>query len=437
MLSIRADSGGAGVSGALPYNPLDYCLLAACTAVAWVSVIHVINSNPVAKIPQAFAIELNLVVILTFHRRSGIYFWSLLISSWGCVLHALGFILKFLVGTSWLVDLTFIEIGSYCSHSCWSLSRDSKLTSWLGWIAMVSGQAFVLWSRLNLVVRSQVILRSVLAIIIIDGFALHTPTLVFIYGANSPSGRWTGRFNTMERIQLLGFSLQETIIGAIYIVATVKLLGAVYYAHTRRAMLRLLVVNLICIAMDAVLIGCEFSNNYVAEASMKPFIYAVKLKLEFAVYSQLVGFTKATFEDQGEFVDSASIQEPQPIYNSPADFFQNIPKVLRKPIAPTHPTIHTHPEQLLKIDRAPIDKEWDSSQIELSPSNMAAALTATGGKGATIASKESRDHIGHAPTPDHGASVMNRLKYRNADRRSMNSSRGSVNGFAMEQSHEP
>ena len=91
MLSTRATQ---GVTGSLPYNPTEYCILAACTAIAW-----------------AFAVELNVVVILTFKSRSGLYFWSLLVSSWGCVLHALGFILKFLVGTSWLVDLAFVEIG--------------------------------------------------------------------------------------------------------------------------------------------------------------------------------------------------------------------------------------------------------------------------------------------------------------------------------------
>ncbi len=46
-----------------------------------------------------------------------------------------------------------------------------------GWVAMVSGQSFVLWSRLNLVVRSKRILNGVLAAIIINGIALHTPTL--------------------------------------------------------------------------------------------------------------------------------------------------------------------------------------------------------------------------------------------------------------------
>ena len=83
-----------GVTGALPYDPIQYCILAAGTAIAW-----------------AYTIELDLVILYTFRRRQGLYFWALLISSWGCTLHALGFILKFLVGTTWLVALPFIEVG--------------------------------------------------------------------------------------------------------------------------------------------------------------------------------------------------------------------------------------------------------------------------------------------------------------------------------------
>jgi len=83
-----------GVTGALAYNPVEYCIIAAGTAIAW-----------------AYTVELDLVILYTFRRRKGLYFWSLLISSWGSSLHALGFILKFLVGTSWLVDLPFVEVG--------------------------------------------------------------------------------------------------------------------------------------------------------------------------------------------------------------------------------------------------------------------------------------------------------------------------------------
>jgi hypothetical protein len=93
MVLRRSDT---GVTGALPYDPIEYCILAACTAIAW-----------------AFTIELNVEAIMTFRRWKGLYFWSLIISSWGCTIHALGFILKFLVGTSWLIDLAFIEIGAF------------------------------------------------------------------------------------------------------------------------------------------------------------------------------------------------------------------------------------------------------------------------------------------------------------------------------------
>ena len=255
---------------------------------------------------------------------------------------------------------------------------------------MVSGQSFVLYSRLNLVVRSKAILNTVLAFIIIDGFAFHTPIFVFIYGANSPHPRWVSNFNTMERIQLVGFSIQESVISSIYIVATVKLLGAVYYTRTRQAMLQLLLINLVCIAMDMILIGLEFSGYYVVEASIKPFIYAVKLKLEFAVYAQLRGFTKANFEDkERQREDTSSTTNLQ----GPTDFIKNIPKALRKPSVISTPTIHTHPEQILRRKNPMnISREWDSSQIELSVSTIAAALTASGGSGSV-------DVRGRSPYP--------------------------------------
>ncbi|KAL8935303.1 MAG: hypothetical protein Q9211_004767 [Gyalolechia sp. 1 TL-2023] len=265
---------------------------------------------------------------------------------------------------------------------------------------MVSGQSFVLWSRLNLVVRSKRILHCVLAAIIIDGIALHTPTLVFIYGANSPQARWVDRFNTMERVQMLGFSIQESVIGAIYIFATAKFLKALYCTGTRRAMLQLILIHFICLSMDLVLISLEFSDHYIAEASVKPFIYAIKLKLEFAVYSQLVGFTKAAFEDDEaieglDTIGPSGMYQPRQRYKSPADFFKNIPTFLRspRPITP-QPNIYTHPEQVLKAQRAigtdKIDQEWGSSQLELSANNAAAALTATGDIASAVICRSTR-----------------------------------------------
>lgn len=161
-------------TGIISEDPLDYCILAAGTAVAWV-----------------YAIELNVTIFVTFRRKRGLYFWSLLVSSWGLSIHALGFVLKFFVGTTWPLNIPLITMR---------------------WVAMVTGQKFVLYSRLHLVVRSRKTLRNVLCPILFNAMALHVPMIIFTYGSNSSSantGLWAREFNVMERIQPAGFCIQE------------------------------------------------------------------------------------------------------------------------------------------------------------------------------------------------------------------------------------
>lgn len=58
-------------------------------------------------------------------------------------------------------------------------------------------------------------------------------------------------------------------------------------------MVQLIFINLICIIMDIVLICLEYANKYVGEASIKPMIYAIKLRIEFTILNQLMSMTKA------------------------------------------------------------------------------------------------------------------------------------------------
>ena len=58
-------------------------------------------------------------------------------------------------------------------------------------------------------------------------------------------------------------------------------------------MIQLIFVNFICVIMDIVLICVEYANQYVWEASIKPMIYAIKLKIEFTILDQLMSMTKA------------------------------------------------------------------------------------------------------------------------------------------------
>ena len=249
--------------------------IAAFTAVAWYNVI-----------------ELNVQVFLTFKRHRGLYFWSLLISSYGCVLHSLGFLMKFFqLTTNEVLSVTIITIGWYC---------------------MVTGQAIVLYSRLHLVVREQKVLRGVLAMIIVDAFCFHIPTTVLTYGSNSsrPSD-FINPFNVVERLQMTAFCIQEFIISGIYVYSTIRLLRPVYHGRTRKVMMQLIWINSIIIAMDVVLLGMEYSSNYEIEATLKAMVYSIKLKLEFAVLNQLMTLANSSVNNaQNLNIPDAEAQVP-------------------------------------------------------------------------------------------------------------------------------
>ena len=101
-------------------------------------------------------IELQVRIWSKFRRYTGLYFWSLLIASWGCRIHPLGFLC-----------LNFKLISE--THICGILIG-------LSWWAMVTGQALVLYSRLYLVVRNKRKIRWVLVMIIVNFCILHIPT---------------------------------------------------------------------------------------------------------------------------------------------------------------------------------------------------------------------------------------------------------------------
>lgn len=245
-------------SAAIPFNEATFMAIAAFIAVAWYNVA-----------------ELNIQVFLTFKRHRGLYFWSLIISSYGCVLHALGFLLKFFgLTTNVYISVTIITIGWYC---------------------MVTGQSIVLYSRLHLVVRERNVLRGVLAMIIIDAICFHIPTTVLTYGSNTlANGHFLTAFNIFEKLQMTGFCVQEFIISGIYVWATLRLLRPVYSGRTRKVMMQLIWINLIIIGMDVLLLVMEYAGEYDIEATLKAMVYSIKLKLEFAVLNQLMSLANSS-----------------------------------------------------------------------------------------------------------------------------------------------
>ena len=120
----------------------------------------------------------------------------------------------------------------------------------------------------------------------------HIPTTVMTFGANSSQPKmWIPPFQVMEKLQMTVFSIQECIISGIYVHATLRLYRPLYRQGLPKPMIELLLVNVVIIIMDICLLTVEYASLYVIEATMKSLVYAVKLKLEFAVLNELKGYT--------------------------------------------------------------------------------------------------------------------------------------------------
>ena len=218
------------------------------------------------------SIELTLQVFFTFRRRKGLYFWSLLVCTWGVALHVLGVILKLFNEGNWIISSIIFKIG---------------------WVGNVTGFSLVLYSRLNLVVHDRRILRAVLAMIVIDAIILHTPIIIFDFGISSPHPDiWYMPMKVYERIQVIWFGIQETIISLLYIWHTGDFLKHTYSHQTHRVMLLLITAQVVAFLFDIVLITIDCNNMFTLKVVIHPFCYAIKLKFEFIVLNQLLALIK-------------------------------------------------------------------------------------------------------------------------------------------------
>jgi hypothetical protein len=238
----------------LQWNPTVYCLVASFFAVSlWL------------------ALELTVQVYTTFKRRTGLYFWSILIVACGIVFHTVGLLLKLLVPEANAIFATVLAK--------------------VGWVMDTTGFAVVLYSRLHLVVQSQKTLRLVLAMIIVNAILFHTPIIVFLMGLSIHKD-WNPYVTPFEYTQVVGFSIQETIISYIYILKTTKFLKSGYSNQLRKVTTMLITVQVLVVLMDIALLVIDCIGMFTLKAVLHPFAYGVKLKIEFAVLNLLLNLVK-------------------------------------------------------------------------------------------------------------------------------------------------
>ncbi|KAI9799091.1 MAG: hypothetical protein M1833_004285 [Piccolia ochrophora] len=254
-LNPRATQGGIE-RGPLPENTVRTSLLVAMLTLA---------------IYQCFVV--NVQLFATFKRRNTLYFWAILIASWGIVSHSTGIILKWFVA------------------SCpWTVNT---ILSSFGWWGMVSGQSLVLYSRLHLVVRNPRILRAVFVMIIFNFCVFQVPTTIMTFGSNQENpGVWLKIYNVYERIQLIVFTLQETIISIIYIRAAIHMLQPSDPDDSRHVKKFLIYLNVLCIVLDIAFVAEVYSGEWVYKTGTQSLAYSIKLTIEFIVLNKFLEVVK-------------------------------------------------------------------------------------------------------------------------------------------------
>ncbi|CAM1502627.1 Fc.00g074030.m01.CDS01 [Cosmosporella sp. VM-42] len=220
-------------------------------------------------------LELNVLILATFKKRQGLYFWSFLAATNGIAPHTIGFLLKNIVFLdNFILNITLVSVG---------------------WVMMVTGQSLVLYSRLHLVFWNRFYLKLVLAMIITNAIILHGPIIILMYGSNSStSNPFIHPYMVYEKIQVTMFFLQELIISAIYIKTCssfFEIQGTLHGNGGQKMRRHLLLVNVIIILLDIPILGLEYADFYDTQTAYKALVYSVKLKLEFNILNKLVEMT--------------------------------------------------------------------------------------------------------------------------------------------------
>lgn len=248
---------------------VDYSMTGASTLQTSFQIAQLITAF--AGIALYNAVELLVLIAITFRARKGLYFWSLVVSTVAIVLYTLGLLFKFFG----VINVTMLCIAIID----------------VGWQCMVTGQSVVLYSRLHLVASSRRKLKWILSIIIANVFVSNVPTTIFVFGSVSAhNGPFLKPYAFWERFQLCCYFVQEAVISGLYVFEIARILRPDGYGNSfeedaqrrtdqergvmtaptrkvrtqrgRRVMKHLLYVNIVIVILDITLLVTEFIGHY-------------------------------------------------------------------------------------------------------------------------------------------------------------------------------
>jgi len=192
------------------------------------------SSSVIVTISVALALynclEMVLLILTTFKRWRGLYFWSLSLCNFGVFAYTIGMMLGYFELCVLWLSKTWLDVG---------------------WVCMIVCQSLVLYSRLGLIVDSAKILTGVKWMIVVSSFVFLVPTIVLDFGSTySKYLSYSEAYFYMEHIQMTGITIQELSISSLYLWKTSNLLKVISKANSRSLVWQLFTINVVIIGMD-------------------------------------------------------------------------------------------------------------------------------------------------------------------------------------------
>ncbi|KAL7771736.1 hypothetical protein CFE70_001686 [Pyrenophora teres f. teres 0-1] len=203
-----------------------------------------------------------------------------------------------------LVFFTFKKYsGAYMKQN--NVAHDTHVDNILmtvGLVLMVPGQSLVLYSRLHLISSNQKLVRSILWMIIVLAVVLCVPTsMLNLREYTDQPGTYTRTYSAMAKTQMTLSSFEEVFISCVYIWETRNAMRVNFNALDRKWMWQLIAMNIFLLVMDTALLVMEFLELYMILNTFKSLVHSFKLKIEFAVLTQMV--RKAVPPSASKFIE--------------------------------------------------------------------------------------------------------------------------------------
>jgi hypothetical protein len=166
----------------------------------------------------------------------------------------------------------------------------STIVFGFGWPFMVTGFSLVLYSRLHFIVHKPKLIRCLLVIIVVDAMIVQFPVFIFSFIGAPQYLIFIKVAKFLSHFEVI-FAVQEVLLSSLYIyffIRFVKQGGSQGSKNLSRTFHLLIAAEVIIIVCDIVVNILLYLNLYIPRKIVLPFVYAIKLQIEFLVLNRLV-----------------------------------------------------------------------------------------------------------------------------------------------------